>query len=146
MFIVKNRKTYSIHSNNYQNYIFILTKKIYIFYIFRLFIYFQISFTYRLAWNIGKWRICLNQQQKLTDCWKLYLRPGFPPATHQPHNRWQNYRWMCTSGCNKTTTMSTLTNLEFTDINEFLDDRWETGVGIFNVTFADEDMTDIVFG
>lgn len=43
--------------------------------------------------------------------------------------------------------MSDLGNLQFTDIDEFLDDSWETGVGIFNVTFSDEDTTmDIEFG
>ena len=74
------------------------------------------------------------------------MRPGFPSVNHPPHNRWKNYTWTCTKGCNKTTPMSNLDNLQFTDIDTFLDNSWETGVGIFNVTFANEDMTDITFG
>lgn len=43
--------------------------------------------------------------------------------------------------------MSDLANLQMTDIAEFLGDSWETGVGMFNITFSDEHTAkDIVFG
>ena len=74
------------------------------------------------------------------------MMPGSPSINHPPHNRWKSYSWKCTNGCNKTTSMSNLDNLQYTDIDTFLDNSWETGVGIFNVTFANEDMTDITFG
>ena len=43
--------------------------------------------------------------------------------------------------------MSHLDNLQYTDIAEFLDDSWETGVEIFNATFKDvDDLTELKIG
>lgn len=103
------------------------------------------SFTYRLIWNLGHFPC--NPTQKQSECWPVFLKSQNAHVNQKPFNRWQNYEWMCTKGCNKTTTMSNLDNLQFTDIDEFLDDSWETGVGIFNVTFSDQDTTmEIEFG
>ena len=107
--------------------------------------YFQISFTYRLAWENGTFRCPPNFNQ--TECWALYLNNKNVTVTNSGLNRWQSYTWKCTSGCKSARIVSDLHNLQYTDIAEFLNDSWETGVEIFNATFQDdEQITELKVG